>query len=78
MPSDDLDRAIEESHAAYGEIVRGNPEPFEVLFSLLAAISLRVTSTFRLEDGTWKLVHRHADPITTAQSADSIIEKPTD
>jgi hypothetical protein len=26
---------------------------------------LRVTSTFRLEDDTWKLVHRHADPITT-------------
>lgn len=25
-------------------------------------ISLRVTSIFRPEDGTWKLVHRHADP----------------
>jgi len=26
-------------------------------------ISVRVTSVFRLEDGNWKLVHRHADPL---------------
>jgi ketosteroid isomerase-like protein len=28
-------------------------------------IALRVTSVYRLEDDGWKLVHRHADPITT-------------
>lgn len=27
---------------------------------------LRTTTTFRNEDGTWKVVHRHADPINTA------------
>lgn len=27
---------------------------------------LRVTSTFRREDGAWRLVHRHADPIDIA------------
>jgi ketosteroid isomerase-like protein len=27
--------------------------------------ALRVTSTLRREDGTWRLVLRHADPITT-------------
>ena len=31
----------------------------------LSALDLRVTSVFRPEAGTWKVVHRHADPITT-------------
>jgi hypothetical protein len=33
MASDDLDGAIEQSHFALGEIVRGNPEPYQVLLS---------------------------------------------
>ena len=34
----------------------------------ITPISVRVTSIFRPEDGTWKLVHRHADPITAPRS----------
>lgn len=37
-------------------------------------VSLRVTSIFRNEDGEWKLLHRHADPITSARSPESVIQ----
>ena len=37
-------------------------------------IALRVTSIFRPEDGEWKIVHRHADPITTPRRAESVIQ----
>jgi ketosteroid isomerase-like protein len=40
-----------------------------------APSTLRVTMVFRAEDGTWKVVHRHADPITTAQPAESVIQE---
>jgi ketosteroid isomerase-like protein len=41
----------------------------------MTPVSLRVTSIFRPEDGTWKIVHRHADPITAAQSPESVIQR---
>ena len=37
--------------------------------------ALRVTMILRPEDGTWKVVHRHADPITTPQAAESVIQE---
>lgn len=140
---DDFDRAIEQCQLALREIVKGNPEPMQGMFSHqedvtlanplgppargweqvaatmeraasnlrdgeivsfesvakhatpelayivwierakakvgerqeIAPIDLRVTMVFRPEDGVWKVVHRHADPITTARPAESMIQE---
>jgi ketosteroid isomerase-like protein len=37
--------------------------------------ALRTTMIFRPEEGEWKVVHRHADPITTPQPAESVIQE---
>jgi len=37
--------------------------------------TLRVTTLFRAEGGGWKVVHRHADPITTPQPVESVIQE---
>ena len=139
----DFDEAIEHYHRAAGEFVKGNPEPYKMVFSHredvslanpfgpvvhgwkqvaqtmeraaslyrdgevigfenvakyvtadlaymveveqikarvggredVATLALRTTSILRPEDGTWKVVHRHADPITTVRAPESIIQK---
>lgn len=141
--SEDLNIVREKCRLALGEFVKGNPEPFKMLFSHrddvslanpsgqavrgwkqvaetmdraaswyrdgevidfenvatfdtpdlvciveveryrvkigggeeVTPITLRVTSILRPEDGTWKVVHRHADPLTAVQSPESLIQK---
>lgn len=41
------------------------------------SLTFRVTTIFRPEDGTWKVIHRHADSITAPRSAESLIQKGT-
>jgi ketosteroid isomerase-like protein len=41
----------------------------------VTSITLRATMIFRPEKGEWKVVHRHADPITSAQPAESVIQE---
>jgi ketosteroid isomerase-like protein len=41
----------------------------------LAPVALRVTTVLRREADRWKVAHRHADPITVPQSAESVVQK---
>ena len=54
--SDELATIIEVEHWSARIGGRESVEPFE----------LRVTTTFRHNNAEWKVVHRHADPIATA------------
>jgi ketosteroid isomerase-like protein len=36
-------------------------------------LALRVTTILRPEQGTWKIVHRHADPITSVRPPESVL-----
>jgi ketosteroid isomerase-like protein len=40
----------------------------------MASVALRTTSVLRPEEGAWKIVHRHADPITSARPVGSVVQ----
>jgi ketosteroid isomerase-like protein len=40
-----------------------------------APSSLRVTTIFRREEDGWRILHRHADPITTPRPIESVVEQ---
>lgn len=54
---------IERSRAKFG----GSDE--------FAPVSLRVTTIWRREEDGWRILHRHADPITTPRPLDSMFER---
>ena len=41
----------------------------------IQAISLRVTTIFRREPDGWRVVHRHADPISEPRPVESVLRK---
>ena len=50
----------------YQTKIGGRPE--------VSAVTLRSTTLFRPEDGRWKIIHRHADPIAHARPPESVIQ----
>jgi ketosteroid isomerase-like protein len=66
---DVLARYVTEELAVVFEIERGRAKVGGS--EDVAPFALRVTTTYRLEDGEWKIVLRHADPILEEKAPDA-------
>ena len=69
----DFEQIVMFSTPALGYIVE--IERFKALLDgKEASGALRVTTIFRLEEGTWRIAHRHADSITSPRPIESIVQ----
>jgi ketosteroid isomerase-like protein len=66
-----ISRYVTDELACYFEIERGHAKVGGA--QNVSPFALRVTSTYRFEDGDWKIVLRHADPIMAAKPADAAL-----
>jgi ketosteroid isomerase-like protein len=62
---------VSDSLACVVEVERGRAKVGGA--SELANVAVRVTSVFERINGDWRLVHRHADPITSPRESNSVI-----
>jgi len=70
-----FDRIAEYATAELAYIVEIERYRGKVGTSEAAPNALRVTTVFRREDGEWRIVHRHADPITGPRPPESILQR---
>jgi ketosteroid isomerase-like protein len=68
---DILTQFVSDDLACHHEIERG--EAMLGGRSELESFALRVTSVYRREDGQWRIVLRHADPIVAPRAADATL-----
>jgi ketosteroid isomerase-like protein len=68
---DILTKFVSDDLACHHEVERG--EAMLGGRSELESFALRVTSIYRREDGQWRIVLRHADPIVAPRAADATL-----
>ena len=54
------------------------PMAFVTCIELIGELALTATNVFRLEEGTWYLVHHHASPLSSYTKVDSKSSEPSD